>query len=117
MNKILLDDSFDNEYELVPEIPNQRVFCMIFSYAYNYHIAVSRFQILRKDATKFLEKGAADTLEELCEKDEAIVQMFDLIGTMKGLGLRQDRVRFDIEFPTRCHLKVFLAKLITKRRL
>ena len=35
---------------------------------------------------------------------------------MRGLGFRNDKVRFDIEFPTRNHLKVFLAKLIAKRR-
>ena len=42
--------------------------------------------------------------------------MFDLIGTMRALGLRKNNVRFDIEFPTRNHLKVFLARLIVKRR-
>lgn len=43
--------------------------------------------------------------------------MFEVIGTMRGLGFRNDRTRFDIEFPTRNHLKVFLARLINKRRL
>ena len=42
--------------------------------------------------------------------------MFRLIGTMKGLGFRGEKARYDIEFPTRNHLKVLLAKLISKRR-
>ena len=111
-----MDDSFENEYELVRMLPNERVFCMILSYAYNYHLAVAKFQQLGKEALKFLNKSANSELEELCEKDPYIVQMFELIGTMKGLGLRKDTVRFDIEFPTRNHLKVFLSRLITKRK-
>ena len=111
-----MDDSFENEYELVRMLPNERVFCMILSYAYNYHLAVAKFQQLGKEALKFLNKSANSELEELCEKDPYIVQMFELIGTMMGLGLRKDTVRFDIEFPTRNHLKVFLSRLITKRK-
>ena len=42
--------------------------------------------------------------------------MFRLLGTIKGLGFRNERVKYDIEFPTRNHLKVFLSKLIKKRR-
>ena len=111
-----MDDSFDNEYELVRSLPNERVFCMIMSYAYNYHLAVAKFQQLGKEALKFLNKSASTELEELCVKDDDIVKMFNLIGTMKGLGLRKETARFDIEFPTRNHLKVFLARLIVKRR-
>ena len=69
-----------------------------------------------KEALKFLNKSASGELEELCVKDPDIVTMFKMIGTMKGLGLRKDTVRFDIEFPTRNHLKVFLARMIVKRR-
>ena len=112
----MVDDSFENEYELIPAIPSQQVFCNIFSYAYDYHMAVAIFQQLCRDSIKFLDKGAAEDLNRLCVKDEEFVQMFQLISTMKGLGLRKDRVRFDIEFPTRNHLKVFLTKLIVKRR-
>ena len=79
-------------------------------------MAVAVFQQLSKEAIKFLDKGAAQDLDELCVKDEEFVQMFKLISTMKGLGFRKDRVRFDIEFPTRNHLKVFLTRLIVKRR-
>ena len=43
--------------------------------------------------------------------------MFRLLGTVKGLGFRNERVKYDIEFPKRSHLKVFLAKLISKRRM
>ena len=111
-----MDDSFDNEYELVRSLPSERVFCMIMSYAYNYHLAVAKFQQLGKEALKFLNKSASGELEELCVKDPDIVTMFKMIGTMKGLGLRKDTVRFDIEFPTRNHLKVFLARMIVKRR-
>ena len=38
-----MDDSFDEEYELVPKMPNQRTFCLVLSYAFHYHTAVARF--------------------------------------------------------------------------
>ena len=68
----------------------------------------------------------------MCVKDPDIVTMFKLIGTMKDLGLRKKKSGsttmnsatafgkkekpYDIEFPTRNHLKVFLARVIVKRR-
>lgn len=39
----MLDDSFDNEYELVRKLPNEKVLCMILSYAFDYHLAIARF--------------------------------------------------------------------------
>ena len=111
-----MDDSFDNEYELVRGLPNERVFCMILSYAYDYHIAIARFQLLSKDAMKFLNKTASRELEELCVKDTDICTMFELLRSMKSLGLRNDKAKYDIEFPTRNHLKAFMMKLILKRR-
>ena len=53
----------------------------------------------------------------MCYKDPDYVEMFKLINSMRGLGLQRETARFDIEFPTRNHLKVFLARLIYKRRL
>ena len=111
-----MDDSFDNDFELAPALPNQHAFCLVLSYAFHYHLAVAKFQRLAKEALKLLHKGTAETLEMLCRKDADYVEMFKLIGTMRGLGFRSEGVRFDIEFPTRNHLKVFLARLITKRR-
>ena len=52
----------------------------------------------------------------MCTEDPDYSEMFKLIDTMKPMGFRSEKVRFDIEFPTRNHLKFFLAKLITKRR-
>lgn len=80
-------------------------------------MAVARFQQIGREALKYLDKGAMETLDELCARDPDIVEMFKLINTMRGLGLQRERGRFDIEFPTRNHLKVFLARLIHKRRL
>ena len=111
-----MDDSFENDFELVRTLPNERTFCMILSYAYSYHIAVSMFARMSKQATKMLEKSASEELENLSYKDHDIVEMFRLIGTIKGLGFRNEKVKYDIEFPTRNHLKVFLANLIKKRR-
>ena len=48
--------------------------------------------------------------------DADYVEMFKLISTMRSLGFRSEKVKFDIEFPTRNHLKVMLARLIIKRR-
>lgn len=42
--------------------------------------------------------------------------MFKLLSTMRNLGFSRNTIRFDIEFPTRNHLKVMLASLIAKRR-
>ena len=42
--------------------------------------------------------------------------MFNLIATLKPLGIREDDTPFDLEFPTRNQLKCFLAKQITKQR-
>ena len=55
-------------------------------------------------------------MHDLCAEDADFVEMFRLIGTMRSLGFRSERCKFDIEFPTRNHLKVFLARLIAKRR-
>ena len=77
---------------------------------------MARFQQLSRVAIKFLNKDAANELRRLCVEDEDYLTMFETIDTMKSLGLRNDRVRYDIEFPTRNHLKVFLTKLIMKRR-
>ncbi len=55
-----MDDSFDEGYEFVPRLPNEQVFCLIMSFAYNYHIAVARFQQLGRDAVKFLDRGALE---------------------------------------------------------
>ena len=111
-----MDDSFENDFELIRTLPNERTFCMILSYTYSYHLAVSVFARLGKQASKMLDKGAQEQLEELCYKDPDIIEMFRLLGTIKGLGFRKEKVKYDIEFPTRSHLKVFLAKLISKRR-
>lgn len=61
-----MDDSFENDFELVRSLPNERTFCMILSYSYSYHLAVSVFARLGKHATKLLDKGAQDLLEEIC---------------------------------------------------
>lgn len=82
-----MDDSFDEEYELVPKMPNQRTFCLVLSYAFHYHTAVARFQQIGREALKYLDKGATETLDELCTRDPDIVEMFKLINTMRGLGL------------------------------
>ena len=111
-----MDDSFDNAYELVPVLPSEKVFCLIFSYAWHYHASVATFSQLSIEALKFLEKGACNQLEELCFKDPDFMQMFRLMGTLRSLGFRSEKARFDIEFPTRNHLKVFLTRLIMKRR-
>ena len=63
-----------------------------------------------------MDKGAKEELEKHCRKDADIIEMLKLIGTIKGLGFRSEKVKYDIEFPTRNHLKIFLAKLIKKRR-
>ena len=57
-----MDDSFENDFELVRTLPNERTFCMILSYGYNYHIAVSMFARMSKQATKILEKSASEEL-------------------------------------------------------
>ena len=113
---MLFDDSFDNEYDLVRKMPNERIFCMIFSYAYDFHVAEARFQMLGRRAIKFYNKSAKRELAELCVRDEDICIMHELLQSMRSLGLRPNSNRYDIEFPTRNHLKVFLMKLITKRR-
>ena len=111
-----MDDSFENDFELVRKLPSERTFCMILSYTYSYHLALAMFQRMSKQANKVLDKGAHEELDELCYKDPDIIEMFKLIGAVKGLGFRTEKVKYDIEFPTRNHLKVFLAKLIKKRR-
>ena len=55
-------------------------------------------------------------LHEMCVEDADFVEMFKLIDSMRSLGFRSERCKFDIEFPTRNHLKGFLARLIAKRR-
>ena len=110
------DDSDEMEYELVPTLPNQKVFCLIFAYSWHYHTAVAKFSQLSIEALKFLEKGACTQLEELCSKDADFVQMFRLMGSLRPLGLRSANIKFDIQFPTRSQLKLFLTKLIMKRR-
>lgn len=42
--------------------------------------------------------------------------MFKLLKTLKPLGIRDNTLRPDIEFPTRNQLKCFLAKQISKER-
>ena len=111
-----MDDSFDNDYELVPHLPNQHAFCLVLSYAYDYHLAVAKFQQLSKEALKSLNRSSAKLLHKLCKEDADFVEMFKLISTMRGLGFRSEKVKFDIEFPTRNHLKLMLARLISKRR-
>lgn len=111
------EDSDENEYDLVPTLPNQKVFCLIFAYAWHYHCAVAKFSQLSIEALRQLEKGACKELESECGKDEDFVKMFKLMGTIRPLGLRQSNCRFDIQFPTRSHLKVFITRLIMKRRI
>lgn len=111
-----MDDSFENDFDLVRRLPNERSFCLILSYAFSHHIAVSIFTRLGRQASKLLEKSTGAELESLCYKDPDVVEMFRLIGSIKGLGFRSEKVKYDIEFPTRNHLKVFLANLIKKRR-
>lgn len=111
-----MDDSFDNDYDLVPTLPNQHAFCLVLSYAYHYHLAVAKFQQLSKEGLKSLNRSAAKLLYKLCSEDADFVEMFKLISTMRGMGFRSEKRSFDIEFPTRNHLKVMLARTISKRR-
>ena len=111
-----MDDSFDNDFEIVPKLPNKNAVCLAFSYAFSYHIAVAKFQQLSKEVLRSLSRGAAKMLTKKCRMDPDYIEMFELINSMRGLGFRSEKARFDIEFPTRNHLKVMLARLIAKRR-
>ena len=74
---------------------------------------------LSAKALPFLEKEqkSINPFEVYAKKDPDYVEMFKLLETVRPLGLRGIRARFDIEFPVRDNLKVFLAKLISKRRM
>ena len=52
---------------------------------------------------------------EVCQVDEDEHIMFKMISSVKTLGIRGD-IQYDIEFPTRNQLKVFLAQHISKYR-
>ena len=47
-----MEDSFDCDWELAPNLPNQRAFCLVFSYAFYYHLAAAKFQQLGREAIK-----------------------------------------------------------------
>lgn len=63
---------------------------------------------------RLLENKETNYLKDMTVVDEDQETMFNLIATLKPLGIREDNTPFDLEFPTRNQLKCFLAKQITK---
>ena len=52
----------------------------------------------------------------MCEVDGDQETMFKLMATLKPFGLRDNQINFEIEFPSRNQLKLYLARLVTKQR-
>ena len=52
----------------------------------------------------------------MCEVDEDQETMFKLMETLRPLGIRDKKTNFDIVFPSRNQLKLYLARLIAKQR-
>ena len=52
----------------------------------------------------------------MCVVDEDQAIMFQLMATLRPLGIRDNAPKFDLEFPSRNQLKCFLAQQITKER-
>ena len=52
----------------------------------------------------------------VCRVDEDQLIMFKTLASLRNLGIRGE-MQYDIEFPTKNQLKVFLAKKITKYRM
>ena len=84
-----MDDSFDNESHLSPLLPDTRALCRVLSYVYNFHVALAKFVKLSPRALPYLEINAEDNpFEEYCQKDPDFVEMFNLLDTLRPLGLR-----------------------------
>ena len=98
---------------------NNKNFCIVFSYLYHYHRAVAKVSRISIKSLNFVENteatGGADLMRNICSIDEDQLIMFKMVSSVKPLGIRGD-IQYDIEFPTRNQLKVFLAQHISKYR-
>ena len=65
---------------------------------------------------QLLEDKEANYMQKMCEVDDDQEKMFKLMATLKPFGIRDKNTNFDLVFPTRNQLKLYLARLITKQR-
>ena len=109
-------------YEQVQCLPSEEIFCKILAYAFHYHRAVARFGSLNWQLRKRLRDGNPDQeLQKYCIVDPDMTILFKVLGTVRPLGIWNTEgmsvnMKWPIEFPTKNQLKVFLARLIIKRR-
>ena len=95
---------------------SNKMFCKIFSHMYHYHKAIALVSQMNVNALRMLEDEEINFMQEMCEVDEDQETMFKLMETLKPLGLREENANFDIVFPSRNQLKLYLARMITKQR-
>ena len=95
---------------------NNLLFCKIISYTYHYHKAIAITSQLSVKSVKMLEDKSRPYIQRMCEVDEDQETMFKLMETLRPLGIRDKNTKFDIVFPSRNQLKLYLARLIAKQR-